>query len=56
MEDFIVFKTVDGRVAIKKDSILSIYEDLDEEGIVRIVTEDDDLETHETFDSIISKL
>lgn len=56
MEDFIVLKTIDGRVAIKKDSILSIYEDLDEEGVVRIVTEDDDLETHETFDSIISKL
>lgn len=57
MEDFIVFKTYEGRMAIRKSTILSIYEDEDDEDIVHIETDDgSDFETNESFDSIISKL
>ena len=57
MNDFLVFKTFYGKVAIKKSTITSIYEDDDDEDIVHIETDDSsDFETNESFDSIISKL
>ena len=57
MNDFLVFKTFFGKVAIKKSTITSVYEDDDDEDIVHIETDDgSDFETNESFDSIISKL
>lgn len=57
MNDFIVLKTIDGRVAIKKSTIALVYEDDDDKDIVHIETDDgSDFETNESFDSIISKL
>ena len=56
MNDFLVFKTFYGKVAIKKSTTASVYED-DNENIVHIETDDgSDFETNESFDSIISKL
>lgn len=56
MNDFLVFKTFYGKVAIKKSTIALVYED-DDENIVHIETDDgNDFETNESFDSIISKL
>jgi hypothetical protein len=57
MNDFLVFKTFYGKVAIRKSTIVSVYEDDDDEDIVHIETDDgSDFETNESFDSIISKL
>lgn len=57
MNDFLVFKTFCGKVAIRKSTIASVYEDDDDEDIVHIETDDgSDFETNESFDSIISKL
>jgi hypothetical protein len=58
MNDFLVFKTFYGKVAIRKSTITSVYEDDDDdEDIVHIETDDgSDFETNESFDSIISKL
>lgn len=56
MNDFLVFKTYEGKLAIRKSEILSIYEDEDDENITHIVTDKSNFETEETFDSIISKL
>lgn len=57
MNDFLVFKTFYGKVAIRKSNIDSVYEDDDDEDIVHIETNDgSDFETNESFDSIISKL
>lgn len=57
MNDFLVFKTFCGKVAIRKSTITSVYEDDDDEDIIHIETDDgSDLETNESFDSIISKL
>ena len=56
MNDFIVFKTYEGRMAIRKSTILSIYEDEDDENITPVVTDESDFEVEDSFDSIISKL
>lgn len=56
MNEFLVFKTFCGKVAIRKSAILSIYEDDDDEDIVHVTTDDSDFESNESFDSIISKL
>ena len=57
MNDFLVFKTFYGKMAIRKSTIASVYEDDDDEDIVHIETNDgSDFETNESFDSIISKL
>lgn len=56
MNDFIVFKTYEGRMAIRKSTILSIYEDEDDENITHVVTDESDFEVEDSFDSIISKL
>ena len=57
MNDFLVFKTYEGRMAIRKSTILSIYEDEDDENITHIETNDgSDFEVEDSFDSIISKL
>lgn len=56
MNDFVVFRTYEGRMAIRKSEILSIYEDEDDGNITHVVTDESDLEAEETFDSIISKL
>lgn len=57
MNDFLVFKTFYGKVAIRKSAIALVYEDDDDEDIVHIETDDgSDFETNESFDSIISKL
>lgn len=57
MNDFLVFKTFYGKVAIRKSTIAQVYEDDDDEDIVHIETDDgSDFETNESFDSIISKL
>lgn len=57
MEDFIIFSnTCCGNTAILKSEIAVIYED-DNEGIVSIALKDGiEYDTHETFNSIISKL
>lgn len=57
MEDFIIFSnTCGGKTAIRKSEIAVINEDSDEE--VASITLKDGIEydTHETFNSIISKL
>lgn len=57
MNEFLVFKTFYGKVAIRKSTITSVYEDDDDEDIIHIKTDDgSDFETNESFDSIISKL
>lgn len=57
MNDFLVFKTFYGKVAIRKSTIASVYEDDDDEDIVHIeINDGSDFETNESFDSIISKL
>ena len=57
MNDFLVFKTFYGKVAIRKSTITSVYEDDDDKDIIHIETDDgSDFETNESFDSIISKL
>lgn len=57
MNDFLAFKTFFGKVAIRKSTIASVYEDDDDKDIVHIKTDDSsDFETNESFDSIISKL
>lgn len=57
MEDFIIFSnTCGGNTAIRKSEIAVIHEDYNEE--VASITLKDGIEydTHETFNSIISKL
>lgn len=57
MEDFIIFSnTCGGNTAIRKSEIAVIHEDYDEE--VTLITLKDGIEydTHETLNSIISKL
>ena len=57
MEDFIIFSnTCGGNTAIRKSEITVIHEDYDEE--VASITLKDGIkyDTHETFNSIISKL
>lgn len=57
MEDFIVFDNVYcKKVAVRKSTILSVYEDEDTDDVVCISTNDENFETNESFDSIISKL
>lgn len=57
MNDFLVFKTFYEKVAIRKSTIASVYEDDDDKDIVHIETDNgSDFETNESFDSIISKL
>lgn len=56
MNDFIVFRTYEGKMAIRKSTILSIYEDEDDGNITHVVTDESDLEVEDSFDSIISKL
>ena len=56
MNDFIVFKIYEGRMAIRKSTILSIYEDEDDENITHVVTDENDFKVEDSFDSIISKL
>lgn len=57
MNDLLVFKTFYGKVAIRKSTTASVYEDDDDEDIVHIETDGgSDFETNESFDSIISKL
>lgn len=56
MNDFIVFRTYKSKMAIRKSTILSIYEDEDDGNITHIVTDESDLEAEDSFDSIISKL
>lgn len=57
MNDFILFNDVYGKKnAVRKSTILSVYEDEDEDDVVCVSTDDKDFETHESFDSIISKL
>lgn len=57
MEDFIIFsKTCGGNTAIRKSEIAVIHED-DDEGVISVALKDGiEYDTHETFDSIISKL
>lgn len=57
MEDFIIFSnTCGGNTAIRKSEIAVIHED-DDEGIISITLKDGiEYDTHETFESIISKL
>lgn len=57
MEDFIIFSnTCGGNTAIRKSEIAVIYED-DDEGVISVALKDGiEYDTHETFDSIISKL
>lgn len=55
MEDFIVFDDVYGKKnAVRKYVIISVYED--EDNVVCISTNNENFETNESFDSIISKL
>lgn len=56
MNDFIVFKTYKGKMAIRKSTILSIYEDEDYGNITHVVTDESNFEIEDSFDSIISKL
>ena len=56
MEDFIIFpNTVGGRTAIKKSKVVSVFED-DIEGEVVVSSADDDFNTTESFDTVMSKL
>lgn len=56
MEDFIKFTTIrNENVAVRKSTIMAIIENEDDEN-VKVITEYDDYETEESFDSIISKL
>lgn len=57
MEDFIVFDDVYGKKnAVRKSVIISVYEDEDTDDVVCVSTNDENFETNESFDSIISKL
>lgn len=57
MEDFIVFDNVCGKKnAVRKSAIISVFEDEDEDDVVYISTNDENFDTNESFDSIISKL
>ena len=57
MEDFIVFDNVYGKKnAVRKSVIISVYEDEDTDDVVCVSTNDENFETNESFDSIISKL
>lgn len=57
MEDFIVFDSVYGKKnAVRKSVIISVYEDEDDDNVVCVSTNDENFETNESFDSIISKL
>ena len=57
MEDFIIFSnTCGGNTAIRKSEITVIHED-DDEGVISVVLKGGiEYDTHETFESIISKL
>lgn len=56
MEDFIIFQnTVDGRTAVRKSKVVSVFED-DIEGEVIVSSANDDFHTTESFDSVMSKL
>lgn len=57
MEDFIIFSnTCGGKTAIRKSEIAVIHED-DDEGVISVALKDGiEYDTHETFESIISKL
>ena len=57
MNDFVLFNGVYGKKnAVRKSAIISIYEDEDDEDVVHVETDDENFETNESFDSIISKL
>lgn len=57
MEGFIIFSnTCGGNTAIRKSEIAVIHED-DDEGVISVALKDGiEYDTHETFESIISKL
>lgn len=57
MEDFIIFSnTCGGNTAIRKSEIAVIHED-DDKGVISVALKDGiEYDTHETFESIISKL
>lgn len=57
MEDFIIFSnTCGGKTAIRKSEIAVIHEDYDEEVTSIELKDGTEYDTHETFNSIISKL
>lgn len=57
MEDFIIFlNTCGGNTAIRKSEIAVIHEDYDEEVTSITLKDGTEYDTHETFNSIISKL
>lgn len=57
MEDFIIFSnTCGGNTAIRKSEIVVIYEDDDKEVTSISLKDGIEYDTHETFNSIISKL
>lgn len=57
MEDFIIFSnTCGGKTAIRKSEIAVIHEDYDEEVTSIELKDGIEYDTHETFNSIISKL
>lgn len=57
MEDFIIFSnTCGGKTAIRKSEIAVINEDYDEEVTSITLKDGTEYDTHETFNSIISKL
>lgn len=57
MEDFIIFSnTCGGKTAIRKSEIVVINEDYDEEVTSIALKDGIEYDTHETFNSIISKL
>lgn len=60
MEDFIIFSnTCGGRTMVRKSTIVSIFEDNEDDtlGNVTVSTSDgDEFGTNDSFDSIISKL
>lgn len=57
MEDFIIFSnTCGGNTAIRKSEIAVIHEDYDEEVTSITLKDGVEYDTHETLNSIISKL
>ena len=58
MEDFIIFSnTCGGNTAIRKSEIAVIHEEDDDEEVTSVALKDGiEYDTHETFESIISKL